>query len=78
MVTPTVEGILIRLRDPRNEPLLWLDLLCIDQSNKDEKDRQVLRMKDIWGSTVCNCLPRSAYCLEAVSWRIGAVAKDVA
>ena len=48
MVSPAVEDILLRLRDPQKERLLWLDLVCIDQSNKDEKDRQVKRMKDIF------------------------------
>ena len=47
-VTPVVEDILLRLHDPAKDRLLWIDLVCIDQDNIEEKNRQVSRMKDIF------------------------------
>jgi hypothetical protein len=48
LVSPFVEDLLMRLREPERDRLLWLDLICIDQGNLDERSRQVGRMKDIF------------------------------
>ena len=62
-VSPTVEDILLRLRDDKRDRHLWLDQICIDQGNSEsartdqaradrataEKAIQVGRMKDIFG-----------------------------
>jgi hypothetical protein len=48
-ITPTVDSMLrcLRKRDvPRN---LWIDALCIDQNNNDEKAKQVRNMGKIYG-----------------------------
>ena len=39
---------LLALRLPETRRYLWIDAICIDQSNNDEKSRQVQRMKDIY------------------------------
>jgi hypothetical protein len=49
LVSAIVEDILMRLRDPQRDRFLWLDLICIDQDNNDERRLQVNRMKDIFG-----------------------------
>lgn len=49
LVSAVVEDILMRLRKPQKDRTLWLDLICIDQANRDERSRQVDRMKDIFG-----------------------------
>ena len=40
---------LLQLRHEKKDRLLWIDLICIDQGNIDEKAIQVERMKDIFG-----------------------------
>jgi hypothetical protein len=44
-VTPNIEGALCSLRRQSNDPShirkMWIDAMCIDQSNKYERNRQV-------------------------------------
>lgn len=48
MVSEVVEDILLRVRVPDRDRLLWIDSICIDQSNLVEKDYQVNRMRDVF------------------------------
>lgn len=48
-VTPSVQDVLRQIRLPDTDRLLWIDLICIDQDNAEEKASQVQRMKDIFG-----------------------------
>ena len=48
-VTPNLEQALRRFRKEKDVVVLWVDALCIDQENKDEKSRQVSRMAEIYG-----------------------------
>ena len=54
-VTKTLEAALQRLRLPRRARSLWIDQLCIDQENNDEKIRQV-RMMDIIYRRCSQCI----------------------
>ncbi|KAL8335352.1 hypothetical protein RB598_009515 [Gaeumannomyces tritici] len=48
-VTPNLRGALTTLRHQTTEPrTLWVDALCIDQSNKNERSSQVRVMRDIY------------------------------
>jgi hypothetical protein len=47
-VTPTLESVLRHLRSVSEERLLRVDQLCIDQSNEDEKSKQVGLMDHIF------------------------------
>ena len=44
-----VADILMRMRHQQRHRMLWIDLLCIDQSNKSEKSEQIPLMKHIFG-----------------------------
>ena len=46
-VTRSIKGALQVLQS-RRVGRLWIDALCIDQNNKDERGHQILRMKDIY------------------------------
>ena len=48
MVSPNVENILSRLRHEKEGRWLWIDLICINQEDEDEKADQVRQMKDIF------------------------------
>ena len=48
MVSPVVEDILGRLRRSRDDRLLWLDLVCIDQNSVADRELQVSRMAEIF------------------------------
>ncbi|KIW98783.1 uncharacterized protein Z519_00446 [Cladophialophora bantiana CBS 173.52] len=48
MVSKIVEDILLRLRVPDRDRLLWIDAICINQGNLAEKDHQVDRMRDVF------------------------------
>jgi hypothetical protein len=37
-----------QLRDPNTTRLLWVDAICIDQKNDNEKNQQIMRMADIY------------------------------
>ncbi|KAF1960308.1 hypothetical protein CC80DRAFT_404938 [Byssothecium circinans] len=48
LVTPTVESMLRHLRKI-NKPLrLWIDAICINQQDMDEKGKQVASMEDVY------------------------------
>lgn len=47
-ITANLEGALRRLRLSDSGSFIWIDALCIDQKNFDERHRQVLRMRDIY------------------------------
>lgn len=47
-ITPTLEVALQRLRLRRTYRLLWIDQLCIDQSNIEERNQQVNIMNTIY------------------------------
>lgn len=47
-VTETIAGALQRLRQPDKPVFLWIDALCIDQGNDEEKSHQVSMMHRIY------------------------------
>jgi len=47
-ITRNCEAALRVLRKDKQERVLWIDAICIDQSNDEERSRQVLRMPDIY------------------------------
>jgi hypothetical protein len=47
-VTRNLFAALTRLRLPDKERLIWIDALCIDQGNQQERESQVLLMRDIY------------------------------
>ena len=47
-VTPNVEAAIRYLRDDKQPRTLWIDSICIDQSNILEKSRQVRQMKEVY------------------------------
>jgi hypothetical protein len=47
-VTTNLFSALKRLRKPARERVLWVDAVCIDQSNLDERAKQVRRMRSIY------------------------------
>lgn len=47
-VTENLWVVLRRLRDPQIRRVLWVDAICIDQSNKEEKSQQVAMMGEIY------------------------------
>ncbi|CAI4211358.1 unnamed protein product [Parascedosporium putredinis] len=51
-ITLALETALRGLREP--EPFnLWIDQICINQDDSDEKDRQIPLMKDIYTRSSC-------------------------
>jgi hypothetical protein len=48
MITLTLNTALLRLRLPGRKRLLWVDQLCIDQSNDEEKTQQVQLMPKVY------------------------------
>ncbi|KAI9648736.1 hypothetical protein NHQ30_003376 [Ciborinia camelliae] len=47
-VTANVDSALRHIRDNSREQLLWIDSVCIDQSNSDEKSEQVAQMGRVY------------------------------
>ncbi|KAK4448890.1 heterokaryon incompatibility protein-domain-containing protein [Podospora aff. communis PSN243] len=47
-VTTNLHAALNRLRLPDSKRLLWVDAICIDQTNTDERAAQVPRMREIY------------------------------
>ena len=47
-VRPNLEDALRQFRDTQEDVLLWIDALCINQSDQEEKSRQVARMAEIY------------------------------
>ncbi|EPE31119.1 hypothetical protein GLAREA_04086 [Glarea lozoyensis ATCC 20868] len=48
-VTPNLLDALMSFFSKNPQDLLWVDAICIDQSNLEERDQQVRRMMDIYG-----------------------------
>jgi hypothetical protein len=48
MISRTLNTALVRLRLPDRKRLLWVDQLCIDQSNDGEKTQQVQHMSNVY------------------------------
>ncbi|KAI0198315.1 heterokaryon incompatibility protein-domain-containing protein [Astrocystis sublimbata] len=48
-ITANLSAALRDLRDPKRVHKLWIDAICIDQSNLPEKSKQVARMDKIYG-----------------------------
>ena len=49
-ITPTLEAALLRFRQPHTERVLWVDQLCIDQGNDEERTTQVNLMRLIYSN----------------------------
>ncbi|KAH7076311.1 heterokaryon incompatibility protein-domain-containing protein [Paraphoma chrysanthemicola] len=52
-VTRNLHGALTRLRDREKHRTLWIDQICIEQANNDERASQVAMMRDIYRR--CSC-----------------------
>jgi hypothetical protein len=48
LITKTLKLALRHLRYPERERILWVDALCINQSNNSEKSQQVLQMRHVY------------------------------
>ena len=44
---------LLYFREPNEQLILWLDQLCINQTNIEEREAQVLLMKDVYSHAQC-------------------------
>jgi hypothetical protein len=55
-VSPELVAALKTLRYPRDDRFLWIDAVCIDQSNNYEKNHQVEMMSDIYGRAENVCV----------------------
>ena len=47
--TKNLHAALVRLRDPFFERILWVDAICINQQDKEERTQQVAAMARIYG-----------------------------
>lgn len=47
-VTENLHAALVRLRDEDIVRILWVDAICIDQSNKEEKGHQIKQMAELY------------------------------
>ncbi|KAK1244939.1 hypothetical protein MKX08_004568 [Trichoderma sp. CBMAI-0020] len=52
-ITENLYQALISLRRPYTDRILWIDAMCIDQSNKRERSHQVAQMSDIYKQADC-------------------------
>ncbi|RYF13149.1 MAG: HET domain-containing protein, partial [Oxalobacteraceae bacterium] len=52
-VTRNLHAALARLRDVQERRTLWIDQICIEQANNEERGRQVSMMRDIYRN--CSC-----------------------
>ena len=48
-VTTNLHAALSRLRNSSLERIIWIDAICIDQKNDDEKSQQIQLMAEIYG-----------------------------
>ncbi|KAF2466544.1 HET-domain-containing protein [Lindgomyces ingoldianus] len=55
-ISTNLESALRHLRLPDRYRILWIDAICIDQSNSMEKNRQVPMMSDIYGKAQRVCV----------------------
>lgn len=51
-VTRNLYSALLHLRDEHSAKVFWIDAICIDQSNTDERNRQVQRMREIYSQSI--------------------------
>jgi hypothetical protein len=51
-VTETLYGVLVRMQQDNKPVRLWVDAICINQNDNDEKSLQVPRMRDIYGQSM--------------------------
>jgi hypothetical protein len=71
-VTPNLYAALLRLRDPSFPRIIWIDAICIDQKNDEEKGHQIQIMADIYGKAnrvlvwLGESVERSDVALEAI------------
>jgi hypothetical protein len=50
-ITRNLFSALLHLRDEHSAKLLWIDAICIDQSNVGERNHQVQRMREIYSQS---------------------------
>lgn len=55
-IRPNLHAALLHLRLPDRKTVLWVDALCIDQENADEKTKQVSRMHEIYSEARNVCV----------------------
>lgn len=55
-IRPNLHAALLQLRDRHNEVRIWVDALCIDQENSQEKAAQVARMHEIYSEADNICI----------------------
>ncbi|KAH8649757.1 heterokaryon incompatibility [Tricladium varicosporioides] len=48
VVTSNLQLALRHIRDCDSEVLIWIDAICINQKNLDERIHQILQMRDIY------------------------------
>ncbi|KAE8322629.1 heterokaryon incompatibility protein-domain-containing protein [Aspergillus sergii] len=52
-VTPNLHAALLRLRNHQLERILWIDAICINQTDNDEKNKQIPLMRTIYAQASC-------------------------
>lgn len=55
-VQPNLFAALHALRHHQNDRFLWIDAICINQEDLDEKNHQVEMMHEIFGNAECVCI----------------------
>jgi hypothetical protein len=65
-VTDNLHAALLQLRNPTLERILWVDAICIDQTNQKEKEHQIQMMAMVYGQAnrVIVWLGEAAECSE--------------
>lgn len=61
-ISAVVEDILLRLRDGKQDRLLWIDSICINQKSAEEKSNQIGRMREIFSeaqTVICSLGPHN-------------------
>lgn len=55
-IRPNLDSALRKLRHPDDNRLLWIDAICIDQDNRDEKSSQIPMMWEIYNTAFNVCI----------------------